>query len=83
MLRALGDSKTPLIFLVLASLLNIGLDLLFVLYFNMAVYGVAIATVIAQGTSAAGCMMLLPAILFIVCFEKNIMGGLMMGSIKQ
>ena len=33
--------------------------------------------------SAAGCMMLLPAILFIVCFEKNIMGGLMMGSIKQ
>ena len=56
MLRALGDSKTPLIFLVLASLLNIGLDLLFVLYFNMAVYGVAIATVIAQGTSAAGCM---------------------------
>ena len=56
MLRALGDSKTPLIFLVLASLLNIGLDLLFVLYFNMAVYGVAIATVIAQGTSAVGCM---------------------------
>ncbi|MEI3196819.1 MAG: carbohydrate ABC transporter permease [Lachnospiraceae bacterium] len=33
--------------------------------------------------SAAGCLMLLPAILFIVCFEKNIMGGLMMGSIKQ
>lgn len=33
--------------------------------------------------SAAGCLMLLPAILFIVIFEKNIMGGLMMGSIKQ
>lgn len=33
--------------------------------------------------SAAGCLMLLPAILFIVVFEKNIMGGLMMGSIKQ
>lgn len=33
--------------------------------------------------SAAGCLMLLPAILFIVLFEKNIMGGLMMGSIKQ
>lgn len=56
MLRALGDSKTPLIFLVFASLLNIGLDLLFVLHFNMAVRGVAIATVIAQGTSAAGCL---------------------------
>lgn len=33
--------------------------------------------------SAAGCLMLLPAVLFIVLFEKNIMGGLMMGSIKQ
>lgn len=33
--------------------------------------------------SAAGCLMLLPAIIFIVIFEKNIMGGLMMGSIKQ
>lgn len=56
MLRALGDSKTPLIFLIFASLLNIGLDFLFVLRFGMAVRGVAVATVIAQGTSAAGCM---------------------------
>ena len=51
MLRALGDSKTPLIFLVLASLLNIGLDLLFVLYFNMAVFGVAVATSCLQGVA--------------------------------
>lgn len=33
--------------------------------------------------SAAGCMMLLPVIIFILCFEKQIMGGLMMGSVKQ
>lgn len=33
--------------------------------------------------SAAGCIMLFPVIVFIVCFEKNIMGGLMMGSVKQ
>lgn len=33
--------------------------------------------------SAAGCMMLLPVIVFILCFEKQIMGGLMMGSVKQ
>lgn len=57
MLRALGDSKTPLIFLICSSLLNIGLDLLFVLRFDMAVQGVAVATVIAQGTSAVGCLM--------------------------
>lgn len=53
-LRALGDSKTPLIFLVIASFLNVGLDLLFVLQFNMGVAGVAWATVIAQIVSSVG-----------------------------
>jgi putative MATE family efflux protein len=47
--RSLGDSKTPLIFLGLASIVNIVLDLVFVLVFNMGVTGVAIATVLAQG----------------------------------
>lgn len=51
-LRALGDSKTPLYFLIMSSFLNIGFDLLFVLKFNMGVFGVAFATVIAQATSA-------------------------------
>lgn len=46
--RSLGDSITPLIFLVVASVLNIILDLVFVLVFHMGVQGVAIATVIAQ-----------------------------------
>ena len=46
--RSLGDSKTPLLFLGVASILNILLDLIFVLVFQMGVQGVAIATVIAQ-----------------------------------
>jgi putative MATE family efflux protein len=55
-LRALGDSVTPLKFLVLASLLNVALDLLFVVKFHWDVPGVAIATIISQIISAAGCI---------------------------
>ncbi len=51
-MRSLGDSRTPLFFLVVASLLNVVLDLLFVMVFNFGVGGAAWATVIAQGTSA-------------------------------
>ena len=51
-LRAVGDSRRPFYFLVVSALLNTGLDLLFVLGFRMGVEGVALATVIAQGTSA-------------------------------
>jgi len=51
-LRALGDSKTPLYFLILSSLCNISLDLLFVLVFNLGVFGVALATVVAQAICA-------------------------------
>ncbi|MBH1940679.1 MATE family efflux transporter [Mobilitalea sibirica] len=54
-LRALGDSITPLVFLIIASILNVLLDLLFVVVFGMGVAGVAIATIIAQMVSAAGC----------------------------
>lgn len=53
-LRALGDSKTPLYFLVVASILNVGLDLLFVVAFHMEVAGVAYATIISQALSAVG-----------------------------
>lgn len=48
-LRGLGDSKTPLFFLIISSLINIVLDLLFILVFGWGVSGVALATVIAQG----------------------------------
>lgn len=55
-LRAVGDSKTPLYFLIIASILNIVLDLVFVLSLNMGVSGVAYATVIAQGISYVLCL---------------------------
>jgi putative MATE family efflux protein len=51
-LRAVGDSKRPFYFLVVCALLNIGLDLLFVLVFEMGVDGVALATILSQGISA-------------------------------
>ncbi len=47
-LRGLGDSKTPFRFSVISTLLNIGLDLLFVLYFHWGIEGVAWATVVSQ-----------------------------------
>lgn len=54
-LRGLGDSKTPLFFLLLASALNIILDLVFILVFKTGPEGAAYATVIAQGVSAVLC----------------------------
>ena len=47
-MRALGDSKTPLYFLILTSALNIGLDLLFIVPFHLGVLGAALATDISQ-----------------------------------
>ena len=55
-LRALGDFKTPLIFLILCSLLNIALDLLFVVVFRTGVAGAAIATVLSEAIAAVLCM---------------------------
>ena len=54
-LRSIGDSRTPLITLMVASILNIGLDLLFILKFDMGVSGAAYATVISQFLSAMLC----------------------------
>lgn len=50
---SMGDSKTSMIFLIVASVINVGLDLYFVLALNMGVSGVAIATLIAQGIAAS------------------------------
>ncbi len=55
-LRALGDSKTPLYFLIISSVLNIILDLVFIAKFNMGVAGAAYATNIAQGFAAVLCI---------------------------
>ena len=57
LLRAVGDSVTPLWFLGISVVLNIVLDLLFILVFDMGVGGAALATVMAQGVSAIGLML--------------------------
>ena len=53
-LRALGDSKTPLIFLMVASAINVVLDIVFVIYMDMGVAGAAYATVLSQILSGVG-----------------------------
>ena len=54
-LRSMGDSVTPLLFLLFSTVLNVGLDLLFILAFRWGVAGAAIATVTAQLISTVGC----------------------------
>ncbi len=56
LLRAIGNSVMPLVFLVFSSCLNVGLDILFVTRFNMGVAGAAVATVIAQAVSVVLCI---------------------------
>ena len=50
-LRAMGDSKSPLLFIAIATVLNIVLDIVFIVYFDLGVAGTALATVIGQGVS--------------------------------
>ncbi|WP_167957857.1 MATE family efflux transporter [Anaerosporobacter faecicola] len=54
-MRALGDSRTPIYFLILASIINVVLDLAFVLIFHLGVFGVGLATIISQFVSAITC----------------------------
>lgn len=56
MLRALGDSKTPLYFLIFSCILNTVLDIIFVQYMDLAVFGAAVATLISQFVSGALCL---------------------------
>lgn len=56
-LRSMGDSVTPLLFLLFSTILNIGLDLLFIVSFHWGVAGAAIATVAAQLISTVGCFL--------------------------
>lgn len=55
-IRSMGDSKTPLFFLVLSSCLNIGLDLLLIAVFHVGIAGAAIATVVSQLVSGLLCL---------------------------
>ncbi len=56
-IRALGDSRTPVLFLALSSILNIVLDVTFILACRMGVAGAAVATVLSQGVSGALCLL--------------------------
>ena len=58
-LRSLGDSKTPVVFLAMASLINIVLDLIFILWLRLGVLGAALATIISQLASGAGCLIVM------------------------
>lgn len=66
-LRAVGDSRRPLYFLIFSAILNTALDLLFVIRFHMGVAGVAYATIIAQAASAV-------LVLFVLTREKSAYG---------
>ena len=55
-IKALGDAKTPVYFLIFASVLNIGLDLLFITVFKIGVRGAALATIISQFVSGISCL---------------------------
>ena len=57
LLRAIGDSRTPLIFLVLSSLMNIVLDLIFILNLHMDVSGAALATILSESFSGVACLL--------------------------
>ena len=54
-IRSLGDSKTPVYFLVLSSVINIALDFILIIYVKMGVAGAGVATVVSQFISGVGC----------------------------
>ena len=58
-IRSVGDSKTPLVILSLSGLMNVGLNLVFVIVFKMSIVGVALATVISQYAAAVAAVIIL------------------------
>lgn len=70
-LRALGDGKTPLRAMIVASLTNIALDLLFVLGFHWGIAGAAVATLIAQAVSGAFCLSVIRKISVLSCTKDD------------
>ena len=70
-LRALGDSRTPLYFLILSSVINVALDLVFILVFGMGVAGAAYATVAAQVLSGLLCLLYMAKKFPILRFHKS------------
>lgn len=70
-LRALGDSKSPIIFLAISSVINIGLDLLLIIVFRMGVEGAALATVVSQGVSGVISIIYIKKKFDILAMEKG------------
>ena len=70
-LRALGDSKSPIIFLAISSAINIGLDLLLIIVFRMGVDGAALATVVSQGVSGVISIIYIKKKFDILAMEKG------------
>lgn len=70
-IRSFGDSKTPLIFLIMSSIINIVLDLAFIIIFKMGVAGAAWATVISQAVSGICCLIFMKKRYSILKFEKD------------
>ncbi len=70
-LRALGDSKTPVYYLVLASVINIVLDIVCIVYFGMGVTGAAFATVVSQLVAGIGCLITIKKRFPILKFSRD------------
>ena len=70
-LRAIGNSKIPLYFLIISALLNILLDLLFIVGFHMGAAGAAVATIIAQGVSGILCLIYIIAKIPVLHLNRN------------
>ena len=70
-IRALGDSKAPVVFLVIASLINIVLDVVFIVNFKMGVAGAAVATNISQFISGALCLVYIRKKIEILHIQKG------------
>ena len=70
-LRAMGDSRSPLYFLILSSIINIILDLVFIIIFGMGVEGAGYATVIAQAISALLCFVYIRKNFPVLRFQKG------------
>ena len=70
-LRALGDSKSPIIFLAISSAINIGLDLLLIIVFRMGVDGAALATVVSKGVSGVISIIYIKKKFDILAMEKG------------
>jgi Na+-driven multidrug efflux pump len=70
-LRSIGDSRTPLLFLIVSSLLNISLDIVFVMVIGLGVSGAAIAPVLSQAVSSILCIVFINRSIPLFIFPKK------------